>query len=115
MHVNRILDVLSPGTMLADELIHLLWSRTKLLYNYKPTPIHSQIILFKAKQLLPEYQSIEDPFTHWQPYTEAPIIKHLIAANHETILEGCAAKLISDRMSEFILRKARIFEDEGSE
>jgi len=64
----------------------LQWSRMQLLLNYKPRKTNINLTLFKSKDLLPQYNQIDEPKNHWQKYTSLPIKSYLIPGNHENIL-----------------------------
>ena len=58
----------------------------QLLLNYKPRKTNINLTLFKSKDLLPQYNQIDEPKNHWQKYTSLPIKSYLIPGNHENIL-----------------------------
>ncbi len=67
-------------------LLDLLWSRMELLLSYRASKINTKIMLFKAMNLLKEYQTIDDDFNHWSNHSSKPIDVYPIDTNHKMIL-----------------------------
>lgn len=80
-------DPLLIETINKKSLLELLWQRMQLLLEYKPSAIPANLTLFKAKETLEEYQSIEHANNHWHYLTNRKIETYLIDGNHETILQ----------------------------
>lgn len=72
----------------SDALISLSWSRMQLLLSHTPTITHQDMILFKATDLIEEYQSINHPSNGWSHYNQGAIYCYPIKANHDTILNN---------------------------
>lgn len=91
-------------------LMELAWKRIKLLFEYHPQNINAQIILCKAKEILPEYQAIDEAANHWSKHSTKPIKIHLIEGNHDTILKDQGVKQIAqvfnDVIREFFYEKS---------
>ncbi|MDF1758635.1 MAG: amino acid adenylation domain-containing protein [Legionellaceae bacterium] len=71
---------------LSKSLIELSWKREQLLLQHKPTVMQQDMILFKASQLLDDYQDIDHPTNGWSNYNTGKIMCHHINGNHDTIL-----------------------------
>lgn len=76
---------------LPTDLINLAWHRMQLLLAHTPTTLKQEMLLFKAKELFDQYQSIDNPTNGWANFNNGVIQCHLMDANHETILnaENC--------------------------
>jgi polyketide synthase PksJ len=71
---------------LSDTLISLAWSRMQLLLEHTPTNTRQDMILFKATDLIEEYQAIDRSDNGWSHYTQGAIDCYPIKACHDTIL-----------------------------
>lgn len=89
---------------LSDTLISLAWSRMQLLLNHTPSQTNQTMFLFKATDLLDEYQSIDHPSNGWSQYNQGEIYCYLIKANHDIILNNENSSHILD-----ILKKKGVF------
>ena len=65
----------------------LAWKRQKLLLSHNISRTSQKIILFKAKELLAEYQLIDKPTNGWSDYTDNNVICYEISGNHHSIME----------------------------
>ena len=83
-HVKQLLS--TSNNYMPQNIINLAWERVQLLLAYVPPKIKQEIILFKATQLLEEYQSIEHPVNHWSKFNNGKVVCYPIDANHETIM-----------------------------
>jgi len=70
-----------------DLLLDLLWRRMLLLLKYKPSPIPVSLVLFKAQDILSEYQSINEVSNHWSTLSTKIIKIYQITGNHSTLLQ----------------------------
>ncbi|MFV0821631.1 KR domain-containing protein [Tatlockia micdadei] len=88
-----------------DQLVEILWKRMQLLLSYKPPKLPLNIVLFKAKDILPEYQSIDSVDNHWSLLTTNQVEIHQITGNHSDILRLPGAKeigvIINKSISQF--------------
>lgn len=64
----------------------------QLLLSYKPPKLPIPLVLFKAKEILPEYQSIDSVDNHWSVLTTNQVEVHQITGNHSNILRLPGAK-----------------------
>ena len=65
----------------------LQWARMKLLLDYKPKQLNKEIHLYKASEILEEYQPVDEPYNHWQQYSTKPIRLYKMNGDHNTIIE----------------------------
>ena len=79
----------------------LLYQRLKMMLQYPYKNIQSQATLFKAKDLLPEYQSIEASDNHWSQYISCLSTK-IISGNHNTMLQEPYVKILAFEMSKYL-------------
>lgn len=84
------------------ELSELAWKRQQLLLNHAPSHTSQKIILFKAKELLTEYQSINDPTNGWANYTDNKVTCYEIPGNHHSVMEAPAVRIISDILKKYV-------------
>jgi acyl transferase domain-containing protein/thioesterase domain-containing protein/acyl carrier protein len=77
----------TTATNIDPTFAKLSWQKMNMLLNYKIPSISDDIILFKAKTLLSEYQSIDQSFNYWDHYTKNNIQVFTISGDHETILD----------------------------
>ncbi len=86
-----------------NELLEFLWKRMQLLLTYKPTPLPLNLILFKAQDILPEYQSINSMDNHWSLLTTKSVIAYQITGDHSNILELPGAKEIGKIINDLLV------------
>lgn len=67
-------------------LVDLAWERMKLLFNYIPSKMNQEMVLFKANRLLDGYKEIEHTVNGWSNYNSGKIICYKLDADHETIM-----------------------------
>ncbi len=70
-----------------EKLFELQWQRLQLINKYQLKTILHQLTLFKAKELLSYFESIQAPYNYWDSYTAQPIEVYEVNGNHETILQ----------------------------
>lgn len=85
-----------------DELLETFWKRMQLLLSYKPPKLPIPLVLFKAKEILPEYQSIDSVDNHWSVLTTNQVEVHQITGNHSNILRLPGAKKIGEIINKSI-------------
>ena len=67
--------------------LELQWQRMEMLLKHTPSVIHStNVVSFKAKEILEEYLYIDEPTNHWNKYHNNTITTYLINGDHESIL-----------------------------
>lgn len=76
---------LDDGTK--DLIIKIQKTRMDFLFDYVPPIINNKCILYKAKDLLPEYKSINEQSNYWREYIPH-IITKMVEGTHETMFEG---------------------------
>ncbi|MBA4260196.1 MAG: hypothetical protein C0446_13610 [Chitinophaga sp.] len=69
----------------AEQLQELEEYRKQLLLEFKLPIIHTDLTLYKAKELWEPFKSVDDPFNGWQPYIGKIITVHLVFGTHETM------------------------------
>ncbi len=73
-------------------MLTLQWDRMNLLFNSHLKTTNFDLILFKARKVLPEYKKIDDSYNHWRPYTSGNITVYSIDDDHNTILNKSHAE-----------------------
>lgn len=68
-----------------EALYQLEQARQQLLLNYRMPCVEVDATLFKAAELWPEFQQIEDIHNGWQTYITGQIEVHQVPGNHETM------------------------------
>jgi polyketide synthase PksJ len=84
------------------KLSELSWKRQELLLNHSITHTSQRIILFKAKELLSEYQAINDPTNGWSQYTNNEVVCYELPGNHHSIMEARSIRLISEILKTYL-------------
>jgi len=92
---------------LPQNLIDLAWLRMELLLSHTPTKMEQNMLLFKATELVEEYQAIDHPLNGWSYYNRGSITCHRLDANHETILNAKNSQQIIH-----VIKKMGIFNKE---
>lgn len=87
------------GITRADILLKLQWQRSRLLKKYKVVFINQKLILFKAMETIPIYQSYEAPFNLWEVYSSQHIEVHHIPGDHETIFQEPNVRVLADKLN----------------
>ncbi len=78
-----------PPSISMDNYLKLMWVRMKLLLGYMPPQANENIrvTLYKAEELLPEYQAINDDWNHWNKYiSDLNVIP--VPGNHESMIKS---------------------------
>ncbi len=87
----------------ASPWLDLQWNRMQLLLNYRPQMLKdTQIILFKANELLEEYKEIDEQVNYWQNYSAKRIKCENVPGNHETMFLNENAKILAQKISCYI-------------
>lgn len=73
------------GITEAEYLFALQWHRLGLLWKYQMKNIPFSVALYKAKEVLPAFELIEDPLNHWNQFAQQPINLYQVPGNHETM------------------------------
>ncbi|EKE00875.1 MAG: hypothetical protein ACD_21C00260G0004 [uncultured bacterium] len=85
-----------------EKFIDLLWKRMELLFKHHPKKIKSEAILFKAREVLPEYAAVDEAANHWQNCLTKPIATYTIDGNHMTILKNASVKQIAEVLNKYL-------------
>jgi len=80
---------------MADEVgysLPTLWvdlhvQRNEILFKYQYRKIEIDIVLFKAKELLPVLRDFNDPYNFWNKYASREPKVYLIPGDHDTMLD----------------------------
>jgi thioesterase domain-containing protein len=80
-----------------NRLIDLSWQRMKLLIRHTPSSISSQVVLFKAKELLEYLQATNDSFNGFKSYL-TNIRRYIIPGNHNNLIHGNNGKYLANNM-----------------
>lgn len=91
-----------------DKFLSLLWSRMEMLFQYYPKKIKSEVILFKAKVILPEYEAVNELTNHWQNYSQNIVNLYTIDGSHLNILDGNNAKQIAEILNQYLSAKNKL-------
>ncbi|MDP3704385.1 MAG: amino acid adenylation domain-containing protein [Legionellaceae bacterium] len=68
-----------------DRLLKLERYRKELLAQYHVPSLKSDVTLFKAKQLWPLFENMNEKLNGWRPYVEGHIDLHCVPGDHETM------------------------------
>ena len=74
----------------------LLQHRLNMMLNYSHKKMPIKLTLFKAIELLPEYQDIDAEDNHWSHYSSLPVDVFCISGDHNTILHGRNAQNLAE-------------------
>ena len=85
-----------------EKLLHLQWRRSQINRDYKPPCLDIPLTLFKAKEILPIFATINNSFNHWDNYSTHPIHVEMVAGDHETMFNESNAKILAQKLSELI-------------
>ncbi|MCD6039680.1 MAG: hypothetical protein K0S27_1080 [Gammaproteobacteria bacterium] len=106
-HIQNIfmeaMSRLSESKACDEQFAKMSWARMCLLLNYEIPPILVKMMLFKASELLPEYQPIDHKYSHWSRYTdESNIDLYITPGNHETILAEPNVAVLANKVDEIL-------------
>ena len=79
---------------LSDNMIEVSWQRMQLLLNHVPTKTNQDMLLFKASEMLAEYQHIDEEYNGWRQFNTGNIIVYSLDATHESIVNSNNMALI---------------------
>lgn len=65
----------------------LLQRRIAIMLQYKPKKLAVKLTLFKACEILPQYQEIDTYDNHWSAYSTFPVEIYKVSGNHSTMLQ----------------------------
>ncbi len=86
-----------------EDFDKIIRDRITLMQNYKIPVINTKVILFKAQDLLPEYENIEQSFNHWDKYAGEKIDFYSIPGNHNTILEEPNVAVLANKLKKVLI------------
>lgn len=90
-----------------DDIFKIQNHRLQMLFNYQMHPIPYHIDIFKAKTLMPVFQSIDHPSNHWEKYAKDFSV-YPIDGNHESIFLADNAKKIADVIRQYAKLKVLV-------
>lgn len=88
---------------------NLLKDRISFMLNYHPKVIKAKLTLFRAVELLPEYQEIQADDNHWSAYSSFPVEIYNIPGNHNTILQEPHVQFLARHIKEIMLSHKNYF------
>lgn len=77
----------------------LLHQRFNMMIRYQYQKIHSPFILFKALEILPEYQHVDAPDNHWTQYISSLSVI-TIPGDHNTMLQSQNVATLAQKMGQ---------------
>ncbi|CDZ78479.1 Polyketide synthase PksJ [Legionella massiliensis] len=80
----------------------MLQHRLDMMRSYPIKKINAKLSLFKASEILPEYQEIDAGDNHWLDYSTSSINCHTIPGNHNSILEKPNVLVLANKMQEYL-------------
>ena len=71
----------------ANQWVDLQWHRMELINSYTMPTVNTNVTLFKAQDLLPEFAAQENSLNHWGRYCDVPepMDAYLVAGDHYTM------------------------------
>lgn len=79
-------DMLPEDIKLPELLLDLVWQRQQLIAQYKVEKRPYKLALFKAADLTPVLEPIQDAYNHWQDFSELKLDRYIVPGNHESML-----------------------------
>ena len=73
-----------------------------LLNSYKYKKMNINIYLFKAKDLLSRYVSVDCHYNYWDQYTNKKVETVMVNGTHETLLEEQNISMHAPRLAEIL-------------
>lgn len=87
-------------------LVDLEKHRRKILTNYKVPNLNCRnVTLFKAKEIWPSFQPIDNSHNGWQPYVKTPIKIFKTPGNHETMFFNPNVKKLAHLVEKMFIRE----------
>ncbi len=85
-----------------SDLLSLQWRRLNMLWRYHPKKITHPLVVFKANEILPVFQEVDEPSNHWQEYTDQKIQPIFVPGNHETMFYEPNVSVLADKVNAFL-------------
>ncbi len=82
--------------------ISLYQSRVNLLYGYKPPKTDMKLTLFKAEDVMPDWQSFQHDKNYWDRYTNLDVDSHIISGDHDTLLQEPNVQVLAQKINEYL-------------
>lgn len=79
----------------------LLHQRLNIMVKYQYQHLKSPFILFKAEDLLPEFQHNDAADNHWTTYTSSLSVIN-ISGDHNTMLQSPNVEMLAEEMSQYL-------------
>jgi acyl transferase domain-containing protein/thioesterase domain-containing protein/acyl carrier protein len=94
---SRILPDNLDNTELWERLFKY---RINLMINYTLKKVPTQLTLFKAKKIIPEYININKEDNHWSSYSTFPVKIYDVDGDHNTMLQDPNLSMLSTALQE---------------
>lgn len=106
-YVREILCLYQPtkqSVVLEDQNIweQLLKHRLDMMLDYQHKKISIKLTLFKAKELLPEYQEGDTKDNYWGDYSTLPVEIFAIPGDHNTMLQNENALVLANYIKDLL-------------
>lgn len=82
----------------------VIWQRSKMIFDFEANPCEIPSTLFKAQDLLPEYQSMNDHSNYWQPILGDDLSVINIEADHMSIVNERSSLQIAKHCNEILTK-----------
>ena len=103
-HIHRWLGSGEPEHAVHSPLIDEIYTKlNKALENYKLTPYHGKIAVFKAKTRA--YYVPDSKYLGWKTFAKQGIDVHEIPGDHQTMLTGNNALILAQKLQEALDRQ----------
>ncbi|RUR19989.1 amino acid adenylation domain-containing protein [Legionella sp. km535] len=76
--------------------------RRNLLLSYKPSVIDSDVILFKARELWPQFATVDSFDNGWKKIISGQLEVHLVPGSHETMFFAPHVKYLAELVKKII-------------
>ena len=83
-----------------ESWLDLNYQRLQLLLQYPHSHVQTPIHLFKAQDIEPEYQDLNEPSNHWSQYAKQPMTLYSVPGNHESLLVEPHVKTLAKLLTE---------------
>lgn len=107
IHLYKRQDITEYDDHVENQIFweELLQHRLETMLRYKHKTLSIKLTLFKATELLPEYQEIDAEDNHWSPYSNVPIDVFSITGNHNTMLQDSNAAVLAKSILDSIITR----------
>ena len=91
---NELKEYIGEGVML-NSFIEKCWYRMELLLRYNPRFLEDKVTLVKARELLKEYQVIDNPFNYWRKHARQLELRYIAGTHNSILTHPCSLKRLS--------------------